>query len=171
MNWWRSSFCVIMRNSEAPIILPMRRFFCSGKGRGIALVRVGMGKPIGCKASCFLWWFLHGVYLNAMCGSCSFLYNSPMCGGVAGPCWLFSGIEAELGRLQKRSDFWLLKDRLQVVVSDSDLVAEGEKQQPQGLIAEKPEDPGIPTNAFSQPVAATQCHKWRTYPQLFMVWL
>ena len=56
---------------------------------------------------------------HVTCGSCSFLCNSPACGGVAGPCRLCSGIVAELGRLQKRSHFWLLKDRLQVVVSDS----------------------------------------------------
>lgn len=94
-------------------------FFSPGKGTGIALVRVGMGKPIGHNTSCFLWWFLHGTYSNVTCDSCSFLCNFPTCGGVAGPCQLCSGIEAELGRLQKKSDLWLLKDRLQVIVSDS----------------------------------------------------
>lgn len=142
-------------------------FFPSGKGRGVALVRVGMGKPIGCSASCFLSWFLQGTCSSVTCGSRSSRCNSPTCEG-ASP----AGSAQEL-RLNSEK-VWFLAAAGRTAsggVRLCDLVGEGEEQQPQGLVAEKPEDPGIPTNVFSQPVAATPCHKWRTYPQLFMVWL
>lgn len=54
-----------------------------------------MGKSVGHNASCSLSWFLHGMYSNVTCSSCSCLCSSPTCGGVAGPGRLGSGIEDE----------------------------------------------------------------------------
>lgn len=85
------------------MILPMRWLFPSG----VALVRVGM-----CKLQCIFRRLLHGTYSDVTRGSCSVLRISSV-------WWDGSRSEAELGRPQKRSGFWLQKGRLQVVVADS----------------------------------------------------
>lgn len=99
-------------------------FFSSGEGRGIALVRVAVGKSIGHNASCFL----YGTCSNLTCGSCSFPYNSPMCGGVAGPCQLCSGFRLNVVDFRKA---WFVAAKGQTTsggVRLRDIVEEREEQ-------------------------------------------
>lgn len=97
-------------------------FFTSGEGRGIALVRVAMGKSVDCNASCFL----YGIYSNLTCGSCSFPCSSPMCAGMAGPCQLCSGFRLNLVDFRKS---WFLAAKGQTAsggVRLCDVVGESE---------------------------------------------
>lgn len=103
-------------------------FFSSGEGGGIALVRVAVGESLGCNASCFL----YGTYSNSTCGSCSFPYNSPMCGGVAGPCQLCSGFRLNVVDFRKA---WFLAAKGQTAsggVRLCDIVEESEDQTATG---------------------------------------
>lgn len=95
MDWWHSSFCMITRNSEAAIILPMRHFSFWRRKRNC--IRVSMGKLASHNVFCSLLSFLCGTYSNETCSSCSFLCSSPTCCGVAGSCCVGSGIEDEFG--------------------------------------------------------------------------
>lgn len=122
-------------------------FFSSGEGRGITLVRLAMGKSIGRSASCFL----YGTCSNLTCGSCSFSYNSPMCGAVAGPCQLCSGFRLNVVDFRKalvsgcqRTDCKWLQ------MSDSDIVEESKEQAATGAHCWK----------AIGPWHSHKCHKW-----------
>lgn len=126
-----------MKHSRAAIILSMRCFFSSGEGRGIALVRVAVGESVGCNASCFL----YGTYSNSTCGSCSFPYNSPMCGDVAGPCQLCSGFRLNVLDFRKA---WFLAAKGQTAsgsVRLCDIVEESEEQAATGAPCLKAKGP------------------------------